>query len=444
MFERGIRGGISVQTKRYAESSQDVHIEYWDANNLYGHGMCQQLPCGDFFWYCPVYLRSYLLKHNQGPEDGEYEIDLQTPFELHDDWNEYPIPEKMVITEGLISPKSRELLQGKPFIGGEKLVGHLGEKKNIVINGKLLNYLLRKGHKVTAIHRGIGYKSSAWLKPYIELNTRLRSQTTVDFERDIFKLMNNAVFGKTMEDVRKYSNFYLVRTEKWSKTVNRPDFKTSRAFGKYVSGVFRHKTEVQLNKPIYVGASVLDLSKLHMFHLHYDVVKAHFKNRAELLMTDTDSLVYEITSPDLTADLWQIREHFDFSNLPRDHPLYDASKKDQVGLLKDEFKGQRVLEFVGLRSKMYSVLDENRKTTAKAKGIPKSVTKRELPHQLYKDALFAQQPCSVTFHQIVSRNHIVEVKQQTKKALNAYDDKRYICDDGITTRAYGHYSLCND
>jgi hypothetical protein len=437
-FEKGIRGGISVQSQRHAVADETTHIQYWDANNLYGHAMSQELPCGDFAW---METHKDLTKFI---ENCVVEIDIHTPPTIHDMCNEYPIPEKMVVSENLISPKSREFLGEDKFIGGQKLVGHLMDKHKYVVHGKLLNYWISQGHKVTKVHRGISFSTSTWLVPYIEMNRELRSQTTVDFERDVFKLMNNAVFGKTMEDVRKYSNFYLVRSGKqWKRTVNRPDFKSSIAFGEHVSGVFRHKTEVLLNKPIYVGQSVLDLSKLHMFKLHYDVVKPTFGDRARLLMTDTDSLVYEIKSPDLISELKGMAEHFDFSNLPTDHPLYDPRRKDVVGLLKDEFKGQAIREFIGLRSKMYSVLTCDGKSKAKAKGIPKSVTKRTLPHDKFRKALFDKDPCSADFHQLVSKKHIVSIAKQTKKALSAYDDKRYINDDGMTTLAYGHYSLCN-
>ena len=438
LFEKGIRGGISVQSQRHAVADENTHIQYWDANNLYGKGMCEELPFGDFAWMKPEDLQDT----SHFWENSVVEVDLHTPPTIHDKCNEYPIPEKMVITEDLISPKSRELLGQETFIGGEKLVGHLMDKHKYVVHGKLLNYWVRQGHVVTKVHRGISFSTSAWLKPYIEMNTVLRSQTAVDFERNVFKLMNNAVFGKTMEDVRKYSNFYLVRSGKqWERTVNRPDFKTSTAFGEHVSGVFRHKTEVKLNKPIYVGQAVLDLSKLHMFHLHYDVVKATFGDRAELLMTDTDSLVYAVKSPDLVSELKGIAEHFDFSNLPSDHPLYDPSRKDVVGLLKDEFKGEHIQEFIGLRSKMYSLESGDGKTSAKAKGIPKSVTKRKLPHDMFREALVNQNPCSVEFHQLVSKKHVVSVTKQTKKALSAYDDKRYINPDGVTTLAYGHKDI---
>jgi hypothetical protein len=176
-----------------------------------------------------------------------------------------------------------------------------------------------------------------------------------------------------------------------------------------------------------------------MFHLHYDVVKATFGDRAELLMTDTDSLVYAVKSPDLVSELKGIAEHFDFSNLPSDHPLYDPSRKDVVGLLKYEF--EHILEFIGLRSKMYSLLTCDGKTSAKAKGIPKSVTKRKLPHDMFREALVNQNPCSVEFHQLVSKKHVVSVTKQTKKALSAYDDKRYINPDGVTTLAYGHKDI---
>jgi hypothetical protein len=134
--------------------------------------------------------------------------------------------------------------------------------------------------------------------------------------------MNNSVYGKTMEDVRKYSNFKLVRTDKFEKYTNRADYKRPVIFGEHLSGIELRTTEVILNKPIYVGQAVLDLSKVLMSRLHYDVMKKHFGNRCKLLMTDTDSLMYGIETEDITADLSAMREYFDFSNYDKKHLLY--------------------------------------------------------------------------------------------------------------------------
>jgi hypothetical protein len=205
-----------------------------------------------------------------------------------------------------------------------------------------------------------------------------------------------------------------------------------------LSGIDRKPTETKLNKPIYVGQAVLDLSKLLMNRLHYDVMKTQFGERAKLLMTDTDSLVYGIESENLTMELSNIKEHFDFSNYPKDHVLYDASRKAQVGLLKDEEAGQPVEEFVGLRAKCYAY-NVGGKSKSKAKGISKSVVKSELKVDIYRHVLLSNQSDYRQVRTLTSKKHKIYAQVTNKKALSAYDDKRFILADGISSRAHGHY-----
>jgi hypothetical protein len=438
-FERGIRGGISVQSHRYYKAEPGKsHILYTDANNLYGWAMCRNLPHNNFQWISEDTLRSYEQSPSLIPDNCTLQVDLEIPVELHDYFNEYPPAETMSITEDMISTKSHAMLGGNAFIDGKKLCGTLLPKKDYVVQAEMLKRLLHQGCRLTKVSKGVSYHSSDWMKAYIELNTGMRAKCSTDFEKDFYKLMNNSVFGKTMENVRKYSNFKLVRTDKFQKYVNRADFKRAINFGEHLSGIDRKTTEVKLNKPVYVGQAVLDLSKLLMNQLHYDVMKGQFGDRAKLLMTDTDSLVYGIESNDITAELSNIKEHFDFSNYPKDHPLYDASRKAQVGLLKDEEGGHHIEEFVGLRAKCYAYSVEG-KSKSKAKGISKSVVKAELKLDVYKRVLETNEPDYRMVRTLTSKAHKIYAQATNKKALTAYDDKRFILEDGITTRAYGHY-----
>jgi hypothetical protein len=438
-FERGIRGGISVQSHRhYKSEAGKSHILYTDANNLYGWAMCRDLPHDNFQWIPEDTIESYTRSPETIPCNCTLEVDFETPQELHDYFNEYPPPETMAITEDMISPKSRDMLGTGKFIEGRKLCGTLLAKNGYVVHAEMLIRLIAQGHTVTKVHRGVSYRASPWMKSYIELNTRLRAKCTTNFEKDFYKLMNNSVFGKTMEDVRKYSNFKLVRTAQYQKYSKRADFKRSIKFGEHLSGIIRRQTEARLNKPMYVGQAVLDLSKLLMNQLHYDVMKTQFGERAKLLMTDTDSLVYGIESEDLTAELSNIKEHFDFSNYPKDHVLYDASRKAQVGLLKDEEAGQTVEEFVGLRAKCYAY-NVGTKSKTIAKGVARSVVKSELNVGIYRHVLLTNESDYRQVRSLTSKEHKIYAQVTTKKALSAYDDKRFILDDGVSSRAHGHY-----
>ena len=196
------------------------------------------------------------------------------------------------------------------------------------------------------------------MKPYIELNTELRKQAANDFERDYFKLMNNAVFGKTMENVRRRVNIRLLRADddedRILTAVAKPTYVRHVMFDNDLVGVENRKIRVSLNKPVYIGMSVLDLSKELMYRYYYFNLKSHYAERVRLLYTDTDSLILQLETDDLYADMMSDLDAYDTSNYPTDHPLYSQVNKKKVGKFKDELGGKMMSEFVALRSKMYS------------------------------------------------------------------------------------------
>ena len=163
----------------------------------------------------------------------------------------------------------------------EKLVPNLHNKKNYIIHYKSLKQCLSLGLKLKKIHRGIKFKESDWLKPYIDLNTQLRAKAENDFEKDFFKLMNNSVFGKTMENIRKRVNVRLVRSRKTArKFVNKPNFKHLEIFNENLISIHMGKTQIKFDKPIYLGFSILELSKTLMYDFHYNYIKAKYGNTA--------------------------------------------------------------------------------------------------------------------------------------------------------------------
>ena len=228
------------------------------------------------------------------------------------------------------------------------------------------------------------------MKKYINLNTELRTKGTTDFEKDFFKLMNNSVFGKTMENVRNRINVKLVINEKaCNKLVKKSNFKSVNIFHENLIAVHMEKTTVRLNKPIQIGMTILDLSKTLMYRFHYDYVKPKWGNEAALLFTDTDSLCYEIQTDDFYEDIKDdASEWFDTSNYEEDHPLFSKKNKKQVGFMKDEGGGSQILRFVGLRSKLYTYeVDRERDNNGKwkynvqkkkCKGIRKCIIKKEI------------------------------------------------------------------
>ena len=178
------------------------------------------------------------------------------------------------------------------------------------------------GLKLTKIHCEISFDEKAWLKPCIDLNTNLRSRAQNEFEKDFFKLMNSSVFGKTMENIRNQVNIRLVNNQKLlKKCVAKPNFDHSTVFDEDLVAVHMMKTELVFNKPVYLGMSILDLSKTLMYEFHYSYIKKKFGSKANLLFTDTDSLCYEIETEDFFKDISvDAQEKFVTSNFSLNHP----------------------------------------------------------------------------------------------------------------------------
>jgi hypothetical protein len=186
--------------------------------------------------------------------------------------------------------------------------------------------------------------------------------------------------------------------------------------------------------------TILDISKTIMYSFHYDNIIKKYANRARLLMTDTDSLIYHITTADVYTDMMMDIDAYDTSEYPQDHPLFNTKNKKVLGKMKDEYKGRLIKEFVGLRPKMYSILDVDNAEKKTAKGISYRTTAK-LRHAEYLSALKEEKQSTVTMQQIRSYNHEIYSIQLTKTGLSPYDDKRYVLDDKVSTLAYGHYAI---
>ena len=432
MFEKGIRGGISMISNRHGKANNSYmddeyddkratkYITYLDANNLYGWAMCKPLPTRDFKWMDDGELMGWK-KHA-----CILEVDLEYPKELHDLHNDYPLaPERLVL--------------GKV----EKLVPNLNDKIKYVIHYESLKLYESLGLKITKIHRGIKFEESTWLKKYIDLNTDLRSKANNEFEKDFFKLMNNSVFGKTMENIRNRVDIRLVNSEaKAKKLAAKPNFKHCNIFDENLVAIHMKKTKLVFNKPVYLGMCILDLSKTLMYDFHYNYIKNKFNDKATLLFTDTDSLAYEIETEDFYKDIsGDVHGLFDTSNFPKGHSsgIEVGCNKKVVGMFKDEAGGKIISEFVGLRAKLYAYKMHEGKEEKRCKGVKKAVVKRSINFEDYKTCLFTGKPQTRTMNVIRSHRHELFTEEINKIALSANDDKRVILEDGIHTLAHGHW-----
>ena len=282
--------------------------------------------------------------------------------------------------------------------------------------------------RITAVHRGISFFQSPWMEPYIRKNTELRKCASNSFEKDFFKLMNNSVFGKTIENIRKRQNIELVdNRRKAAKLTSRENFDRATIFDKNLIAVHMKKTEVYFNKPVYVGQAILDLSKTLMFDFHYNYIKKKYGKKAELLFTDTDSLMFHIKTKDFYKDIFHdIKSKFDTSDYPPDHKsgiLTEVNKK-VIGMFKDEVAGKQITHFVGLRPKLYSFKIEEDKEVRKCKGIKKNVIKKKLDFDDYVQCLFTGKKEMRKMKIIRSEKHDIYSKEVNKIALSNEDDKR--------------------
>jgi len=323
----------------------------------------------------------------------------------------------------------------------EKLIPKLNEKKKYVLHHKNLKQYLNLSLKVTKIHRGISFDEKAWLKPYIELNTNLRSEAQNEFEKDFFKLMNNSVFGKTMENIHNRVNIRLVNNKQsLKKCVAKPNFDHCTVFDENLVAVHMKKTELVFNKPVYHGMSILDLSKTLMYDFHYNYIKKKFGSKANLLFMETDSLCYEIETEDFFKDISaDVQEKFGTSNFSPNHlsGIPTGINKKVPGMFKDEAGGEIIEEFVGLRAKLYAIKKLDGEEEKKCKGVKRNVIRNKISFNDYKDVLFSGKEVLRTTNVIRSRQHNLSTEQVNKIALSVIDDKRIIQPDKINTLAHG-------
>ena len=428
MIENGIRGGVSMISHRYSIANNKYmgdkydpnkaskFINYLDANNLYGWAMSKALPTRGFKWMNEEQLA------NWKNYPCILEVDLEYPTELHDLHNCYPLAPESVMIGNV-----------------KKLTPNLNNKTKYVVHYENLKLYEGLGLKITKIHRGIMFEESPWLKKYIDLNTELRSKAKNDFEKDFFKLMNNCVFGKTIENIRKRVDVKLVTCEKEAKKLAaKPNYSHCTIFDENLVAIHMKQTKLKFDKPVYLGMCILDLSKTLMYDFHYNYIKPKYPDSL-LLFSDTDSLAYEIQTDDFYADIKaDIKSRFDTSDYPDNHVLEKVNKK-VVGMFKDEACGKQIVGFVGLRAKLYAYKMLDKKEHKKCKGVKKKTVEKTITFDDFEQVLLSKVAQPRKMNVIRSHGHEMYTEEVNKVALSADDDKRIILDDGIHTLAHGHY-----
>ncbi|KAE9530102.1 hypothetical protein AGLY_011564 [Aphis glycines] len=390
MIEKGIRGGLTQASMRYAKANNEKTPDYdptkpksWliyqDCNNLYGWAMSQHMPYGGFKWVEPK-LEGLNDLNDTSPIGRIYEVDITYPKELHDKHNDLPfLPQNGI-------PNGSKV---------KKLMATLQSKKNYIIHYRNLQQVIANGLIVEK------FNQSPWLAPYIALNTEMRKKAANNFEKDFFKLLDNAVFGKTMESMRKRIKMELVSSDRFA---------------------------------------VLEISKYLMYDYHYNVMQKQNDDTIELIF-----IIYYIQTDDFYNDLLNnpnLLNRMDTANLPRDHPCYIAERKKIPGLFSDETDVRIMREFYALRAKSYAYILED-KEKIKAKGIRGHFVRNHMTFQDHKRCLFGDPSLEVKAPNVSIRSfkHKLKTIKSNKFTYNSFDDKRVILEDKVHTLAHGHYSI---
>src|SRR5271154_6453071 len=395
-IEKAKRRGISMACKQYFKannpkigkafnpSKPTTWISYVDATNLYGWAMSQFLPIGNYEWVAsreyllknPAMQKKYLekiLKTKADASKGYFlNIKAHFPLKTHDYLKDLPpAVENIAVGKNMLCPYNTELvdkMDGGRFSITEKLVPHLGPRKDYVIHYQKLQYYVKLGMIVDKISEILSFDQTNWLEPYIAFNTEKCQEAKKagnTFLSDFFKLKNNAAYGKTMENFQKYQDIKLMRmnNERNEKAflnkVRKPSFKYGRQLGDTLVGAHMGKASMILNKPIIVGAAVLGLSKLHMYEFWYGYVKEKYGIKAQLGYMDTDSFIFQVETEDIYKDM---NERPDLFNLNGD-PTVDK--------FKDETPGNVITESFHIRAKSYHYVLADKSTLSKHKGVSK-------------------------------------------------------------------------
>ena len=429
LLENNIRGGISsVMGDRYIQSDDNKKVLYTDANNLYGHSMSEPLPYDVIKFDDNVELEDIL----NTPDDSNIgyfiEVDLTYPNNIKEKTKNFPFaPVIKKINPDDFNDYLKEI---KPdtYIQSSKLICDWSDKKNYLVHYRTLKFYVRHGMIVERVHNIISYKQNRWLEKYISFNTQKRNQALNVFEKDFYKLLNNAFYGKTMENVRNRLKINFFKKDDYREIIRQQSNLNFSGIHKSYENCYSYtvrQNEDLMDKPIYLGFTVLELSKLLLYETYYDKLQPYFgQENIQLHYMDTDSFVLSVNTKDIIKDLKHLEDISDFSNLDKNHELFSNKNKKVIGKIKVETtKNIWIDEFVCLRSKMYAFKcgDDSKN---KLKGISKSQS-NNIKFEEYKKCLDGEEYQRECNNYIIrSINHEMVLQEVKKSTLSIFDDKR--------------------
>jgi len=473
-FESGIRGGMAFVNQHYAKRVEgNTELLYVDVNNLYGWALSEALPCSDFKWIQNPNELNKLMQNllhydfENATTGYVFEIDASIPKALHDSLDQLPLmPEHRVPPAQLFNNGKRNNVKVKKL-----LMTHL-DKKNYIVHGRLLQLYVQLGAKIEKVHRAVQFKQAKIFKQYIDMNTQKRSTTNDESKRSYYKLRNNSLYGKTCENVRKHNQVKLCNTEeKLIKANSSTRMLRSMEIADNLVAAFLAKETIKLEKPIYIGQAVLDLSKFLMYRLYYRSLMSYANlwnnGKITIIGGDTDSFFLQLQNIPLRG-LMQVMKNdglLDTSNFSQSDALYSNNIASKIGCVKDECGGVPMDELIMLQPKCYSALLVNDvKNIKRAKGVQRVVLNKELEHWNYQriydqfSAIFLNDdddnnevndntneinpPLVKRQKRIGSEGHQIYTYDYNKVALACRENKRQWIAKNISY-AFGHRRLDN-
>ena len=475
--ERCKRGGFCFVNKHWCKaknpyvfpgtkhSPTDVYLGNMDANNLYGNALRWRMPVRGFRYISQAEIDAIDFANLDIEAQHGYFVvcDLRYPPHIHEKTADLPLaPEVAHIDHDMLSNWSKHAnarynLTNKPscanpdkFSKSKKLLATCRDKIDYVVHSATLQFYLQMGMEIIQIHRVIEFEQEAIFQEYIDYNSAKRAQATNDFEKDLYKLKNNALYGKSLENKRSHTDIILCNSrQKAVKAFSEHRFRAAKVFSDELVAAQLTKCNIELNTPIAIGATVLEISKLIMYRFVYQQLpkyEEYFGCKIKVVGGDTDSVFLEVIGVDVFTDLYPKMFQdglLDTSNYPRTNPLFSNNYKAKLNCFKDEFMGEPYWEFILLRPKSYSMISykqhvEHLENKKKCKGIARRNIKR-FTHEDYRKTLFTQTAAVTRCRRMQSHLHVMYTIEQEKVALSFVDDKRFWLSNN-NSRPYGFYN----
>ena len=346
LIEKNIRGISSVMGDRYVKSDDNKKIILMDGTKLYGHSMSQLLPFDEIeMWHGhPDLYMNKLKEILNTPDDSDIiysvEVDLKYPENIKEKTKIFPFAPENKIVDKVEYNDFRNEVKPKYYRKSKKLLCDWTDKNKYLIQYRLLNFYVRYGMIVEKIQEIISFNQSKGLENNISFNTQKRNKAKNDFEKDFLKLLVNAAFGKLLKNVRfclRLENFKKDDFKKIIKQQSKITFNgIHESYEKCDSYTFG-QNEVVMYKATYVGFSVLELSKLHMYETYYDTLQPYFgEEKLQFHFLDTDGMILSMKTENIINDIKNSEDIFDFSNLDENQELFSEKNKKVIGKFKIE------------------------------------------------------------------------------------------------------------